>query len=137
MASPAGPDPSSGGSVSVSVDAGHYPAGRAVIVVSVRNGGPVPVFTDDQKSDCTVALLERRIGQGWVGLRACGAERAPAVVHLEPGAVHVARIDLGSENFRPQPVTPGTYRGVVGYRPAAEPSGEEPQLAVSATFVVT
>jgi hypothetical protein len=129
------PDPRSG--VSVSVDAERYPAGRGVVMVTVRNSDPLSIFTDDQKSDCTVALLERRTGENWVGLRACGAERAPSVVRLDPGVVHVARIDLGSENFRPQPATPGTYRVVVGYRRAAGPSGEEPESAVSATFAVT
>ena len=125
--------PSSG--ISVQVDAVRYQAGAA-IAVTVVNGGSRPVYTEDQKADCTVVSLQRRTGPEWSALSACGSERAARTVSFAPGEVHRASINTASVNFADQPASPGEYRVVFSFRWAQQPEAGEDGRAESATFTL-
>jgi hypothetical protein len=117
------------------VEAEVYRSGTAV-VLTVVNGGPRTVFTEDQKTDCSIVMLERWDGRGWVALSNCGAERAPRVVPIEPAERSRVVIDTGSPNFAEDPAGSGSYRAVVGFRYERVPEGSEPEQAVSSTFAI-
>jgi len=119
----------------VTADAtGHQPG--TVIVVTVVNGGARVVFTEDQKTDCSIVMLERWDGGGWISLSNCGAERAPRVVAIGPAERSRVVIDTGSSNFVEQSARPGRYRVVFGFRYERVPEGTEPERAVSRTFAI-
>jgi hypothetical protein len=132
---PTAPDSGPSSVISVKADAASYRAG-ATIAAAVVNGGSRPVYTEDQKADCTVVILQRRIGSGWTTLSACGSERASRTVSVAPGEILRASIDTAGVNFADQPVVRGEYRLVFSFRWAQQPEAGEDGRAESATFVI-
>ncbi|WP_203911323.1 hypothetical protein [Rhizocola hellebori] len=121
--------------VSVKVNASQYGIG-AVIGVTVVNAGSQPVFTEDQKADCTVVILYRRSGSGWTAVSPCGSERAARTVSLGSGEALEASIDTMSTNFAEQPVEPGEYRVTFGFRWQAGPEAGEAARVESSVFTI-
>lgn len=119
----------------MTTDASRYRLG-AVVEATVANASAASVFTQDQKSDCTIVMLEGGTGTGWEAFSTCGSERVSQTVQLAAGEQRRVRIDVGSENFRPQPVVPGVYRVVFTFRWAVVPEGAEPEVAVSEPFEI-
>ena len=121
--------------VEVTVDGDRYSI-RDGLTATVTNRGRRDVFADDEKSDCTIVMLQRKSGAEWISLRTCGAERAPRVVRIAAGERQTARLNFAGENFRPDPVVPGTYRILFSYRWGATPEGSEPERAQSVIFTI-
>ena len=127
------------GAVTVTTTRSSYRPGE-VINVSVVNRGDQSVYSEDQKTDCSIVVLERLTGERWETVTGCGAERAPRVVEVRPGATHTVRIDPTSTNFQGggggPTVRAGTYRIGFTYRMAAGPQGVEPERVRSPAFMI-
>jgi hypothetical protein len=125
------------GAVTVATTLNSYREGE-VITVTVANGRDQSIYSEDQKTDCSIVSLEHLAGDRWETVTGCGAERAPLIVELRRGATHSVRIDPTSTNFQGGDGSPaaraGTYRIVFTYRLAAGPEGVEPERVVSPTF---
>jgi hypothetical protein len=127
------------GAVTVTTALSSYRSSE-VIVVRVVNRGDQSIYSEDQKTDCSIVVLERLTGERWGAVTSCGAERAPRVVELRPGATHTVRIDPTSTNFQGGVGSPtvraGTYRILFTYRLAAGPEGVEPERVTSPAFMI-
>jgi hypothetical protein len=113
----------------------------ATIRASVGNGLDHSVFTEDQKSNCTVVVLELKGPVGWEPITGCGIERAPSVIRIGPGEVMDVEIDPNSGHFQTtdsfEPAFgEGTYRLRFSYRMAPGPEAETPQSAFSPEFTI-
>lgn len=127
------------GKVTVSVGQPAYAEG-AVITVRIANGLESVVYTEDSKTDCSIAILERKDGEAWSRIAGCGVERLPAVVALGPRRVRTARIDpmsfhLGVPEGSSKPAFgAGVYRIRFTFRRTPEPLAIEPEAVLSDTF---
>ena len=81
--------------VTVSVSQGEYYKGETLIV-SIANGLDQNIYTNDMKTGCTIAILEKQEGSDWYPFIGCGAERPPMTVEIAGGEVHTVSIDPGS-----------------------------------------
>jgi len=83
----------------------------AVVNRTVRS-----VFAEDQKSGCSILLLESEHAAGWKPLLGCNLERKAAVVELRPGETREGDINPWSTHFDRPPGSrdpafgPGRYR---------------------------
>lgn len=106
----------------------------------VGNGLERSLFTEDQKSGCSILILEREQGSGWEPIQGCNLERKPAVMELRPGESREGAIDPWSTHFDRPPGSSspafgaGRYRLRLTYRLAQLPEGEEPHAVASAPF---
>lgn len=112
-----------------------------VIAATVTNDSPQVIWTDDLKTDCTIAVLERQDGTVWQPQLYCNLERLSAAVSLPPHASLSVTIDPRSTHFvvppgAPPAVGPGRYRLSVPYRLTPGPEGEAPYRAVSTVFTI-
>jgi hypothetical protein len=112
----------------------------AVVTVRIANGLESAVYTEDEKTDCSIVFLERKDGEDWTRIAGCGLERLPGVVALGPRRVRTARIDpasfhLGVPEGGPRPAFgAGVYRIRFNFRRAPQPLAIEPESVFSDTF---
>ncbi len=118
-----------------------YAAGEA-IEATIANGLTQAVYTEDSKSDCSIAILEQWDGQTWHPLLGCAVGRPPLVVAIGPGQGQMVRIDPFSVHFGVSPgaAAPafggGTYRIKFAYRLEPGPEGETPYEVYSKEFSI-
>jgi hypothetical protein len=126
------------GQVTVSMAQATYKEGAA-ITARIGNGLAGSIYAEDSKTDCSIAMLERREGEAWSRVPGCSVERIPAVVAIGPGQIRNVSIDPRSRHFG---VTTGPklgfgtglYRIRFNYRLKPEASGSKPPVAFSDTF---
>jgi hypothetical protein len=129
------------GKVTVTVGQAQFAEG-AVITIRIANGLETVVYTEDSKTDCSIAILERKDGEDWTRIAGCAVERLPAVVALGPRRVRTARIDpmslhLGVPQGSAKPAFgAGVYRIRFTFRRTPEPRAIEPESVLSNTFRV-
>jgi hypothetical protein len=125
------------GKVTVTVGQPQFAEG-AVLTIRIANGLESVVYTEDEKTDCSIAILERKEGDEWSRIAGCGLERLPAVVALGPRRVRTARIDPRSFHLGAPEGSPafgaGLYRIRFTFRRTPEPRGVEPEAVLSDTF---
>ena len=127
------------GQITILLSEPVYPKGQWV-EATVANGFAQTIYTEDSKSDCSIAILERWDGVAWQPLLDCAMGRAPLVVAIGPGQGRTVTINPLSTDFggiagATEPAfIAGTYRIKFTYRLAPEPEGEEPYEAYSKTF---
>jgi len=127
--------------VTVTLSKLSYAAGQA-IEATIANGLKQAIYTEDSKSDCSIAILEQWDGQTWQPLLGCAVARAPLVVAIGSGQGQTVRIDPFSVHFGVSPgaAAPafgaGTYRIKFAYRLEPGPEGETPYEAYSKEFSI-
>jgi hypothetical protein len=127
------------GQVTVSMEQAKYKEG-AVVSARIANGLDGTIYAEDSKSDCSIAMLERREGETWSRVPGCSVERIPAIVAIGPGRTRTASIDPLSRHFgvtsgSPKPAFgAGLYRIRFSYRLKPEASASDPPAVFSETF---
>ncbi|HEV8558150.1 MAG TPA: hypothetical protein VGR06_17390 [Actinophytocola sp.] len=137
---PGSPVPFVAGEVSVKLDAGEYRVGGK-IRVTVSNGMDRPVYTEDFKTVCSIAILQRKDGGGWTDITGCALGRPTVTVTIGPGLGQRIEIDPASFHLtRGGPGGPafgaGTYRVKFTYRGEPTLGGEDPFTAYSPEFTI-
>ena len=91
------------------------------IEASITNGRDDTVYTEDLRTSCTIAVLERQDQKQWTPLPDCGAERTASVLAIGPDRRRTIKITAESLDGA---LTPGTYRLTVQWRTAPAPEGQ-------------
>jgi hypothetical protein len=133
------PAQASADKVSVAASAASYAANESV-TGTVTNGSPATIYTEDEKTGCSILFLERQSGSAWEAMTGCGMQRPPAVVAIGAGRARSATISaqdaqLGASADARFPS--GTYRFRFTYRTSSGPSGDEPNTVTSGTFTIS
>ena len=129
------------GKLTVALSKTLYGEGETIGAL-VANGLEHVIYTEDSKSDCSIALLEQWEAGSWRPLRGCAVERLPGVVAIGPGRGRTLKIDPHSIHFgvKPGSLRPafgaGQYRIRFTYRLQREPLTVEPLGTSSETFRV-
>ena len=127
--------------VSITLRARAYAPGTP-ISATVVNHLAHTIYALDEKSDCSIAILERRNGKSWQPIRGCALRRLPRVVAIASGHNHPVMIDPHSYNFGVIPGTArpafgaGTYRIMVTYRFTPDLTAVDLYRAYSKTFSI-
>jgi hypothetical protein len=102
------------GHVLVSTNKLLYVLGET-IVVQVSNPLDAAVTTWDQRFQCTIIVLERRLesGDAWSEVRNCFSGAPVSQVTLEPGSSTSIRLESDGSPFGR--LEPGVYRVSLGY----------------------
>jgi hypothetical protein len=102
------------GHVRVSTDKLRYVLGET-IVVQVSNPLDAAITTWDQRFQCTIVVLERRLESGgaWSEVRNCFSGAPVSQVTLEPGSSTSIRLESDGSPFGR--LEPGVYRVSLGY----------------------
>jgi len=133
---PVGVEP---GKVVIRLSAASYTT-KETISATIANGLDRTLYTEDSKSDCSIAILERRNGADWQPLVGCALGRMPLVVVIGAGRGRVVTINPRSEHFAGisgtlEPgIGAGTYRIKFTYQLAPEAEAGESQVAYSPVF---
>jgi hypothetical protein len=109
------------------------------VAATVSNGLDMAIYTEDQKTACSIAILERWAGDSWELIVGCGYEGAPSIVRIAPGEVVKVEIDPRSTHFggTGDPVFgEGQYRFVFAWRTEAGPEGHTTDRVTSEEFRV-
>lgn len=126
------------GRVSITLSASSYARGD-VISGMIANGLDRTLFTMDSKSDCSIAILERRQDGAWNPIVACAVRRPPLTVAIGPSRGRTVELDPSSSNFADPsgvPLEAGTYRLSFTYGFSRQ-QGQEPLVAHSSSFQIT
>lgn len=129
------------GQVSVLLGAAAYTEGD-VLLVTVMNGLDDTIYADDEKTDCSIVVLERRTGSRWDPLLACGLGRTPVALPIGPGRARTTEINPRSTHFGIAPGSAplgfgaGTYRVTFTYRFDPARGAHEPYSVSSAPFEI-
>jgi len=132
------PAPTTPGGVTVTPAKAAFSVGDPV-AATVGNGLDGAIYTEDQKTACSIVLLERWAVGAWEPLVGCGYEKAPAIVRIGPGEVVEVEIDPRSthfENGRAPAFGEGTYRFRFAWRTEPEPEGHTSESVTSGEFRV-
>jgi hypothetical protein len=129
------------GKVTITVSASSYRGGSPVSAV-ITNGLNQAIYTEDGKSDCSIAFLERRDGASWTEAVGCGLRRPPATVAIGAGRGRTVGYDPAGISARSgggttSTLAAGTYRIRFTYRLTGEPAAEDPLGVLSASFTIT
>ncbi len=129
------------GKVTITLSVPAYREGD-VIRAMIANGSPQTIFADDEKTDCSIAILDRWERNGWHAILGCMMGRAPMVVAIgrgmgrtviiNPRSVHL--LNGAPPGASKGALRAGTYRITFRYRTAAGPEAEEPFSVQSQTF---
>ncbi len=129
------------GEVLITLSAPSYREGE-VIQAIIANGLDRIIYTEDLKSDCSIATLEQWDGENWQPILGCNMERLAFVFAIGPGRGRTVQINPRSIHFgvvadSAQPAFgAGTYRIKFTYRINRGPEGYEPNSAYSEPFPV-
>lgn len=129
------------GQVRVLLDAAAYTEGN-VLSVTITNGLDVTIYADDEKTDCSIVVLDRQTGSRWEPLLACGLGRTPVALPIGPGRARTAEINPRSTNFGIAPGSAtlgfgaGTYRVTFTYRLDPARGAHEPYSVSLAPFEI-
>jgi hypothetical protein len=121
------PPPEPAGKVTVSTSADKYVVG-GMITASITNRLDRPIYTDNSKTACTIAYVQRQDGGGWTDISSCRMDRPTLTVSLGPGQIRTVSFDSAFAR--------GTYRIRFTYRMTQEVAGDDPLAAYSAEFSV-
>jgi hypothetical protein len=132
------PGPTTQGAVTVRPSKAAFPVGERVSTI-VGNGLDQAIYTEDQKTACSIVFLERWTDAAWEPVSGCGYERAAAIVRIGPREVVEAEIDplsthlggMGHPAF-----AEGRYRLVFAWRPEPGPEGHTSATVTSEEFSV-
>jgi hypothetical protein len=126
------------GEVAVTPAKAAFPVGDPV-ATTVGNGLDRAIYTEDQKTACSIVLLERWTDGSWEPVLGCGYEKATAVVRIGPGEVVEVEIDPLSTHFEGT-ASPafheGTYRFLFAWRTDPGPEGHASSSVTSREFRV-
>jgi hypothetical protein len=109
------------------------------VSATVSNGLNKAIYTEDQKTACSIAVLERLAGDSWEPIVGCGYERAPSIVRVAPGEVIKVEIDPRSTHFGgtgDPAFGEGKYRLVFAWRTERGPEGHTTDQVTSQEFRV-
>jgi hypothetical protein len=132
------PGPTKPGRVAVTPAKTAFSLGDPV-AATVGNGLDKAIYTEDQKTVCSIALLERWAGDSWEPIVGCGYERAPSIVQIAPGEVVEVEIDPRSTHFGGTgdlAFGEGKYRLLFAWRMETGPEGHTPDRVTSKEFRV-
>lgn len=127
------------GEVTITLSEPMYTKGQ-LIEATIFNGLVQTIYTEDSKSDCSIAILENWGGSNWQPLPGCNLRRTPLIVAIDPGQERVIMINPFSDHFGVDPLSTdpafsaGTYRIKLPYRMNTGPEGETPYEANSMAF---
>ena len=96
--SPGAPTTATQGVIAIVLGAPAF-AGGQPIAATIVNGLDHAVYTQDQKTDCSIAYLERWDGASWQPIAGCGLRRLARVYTIAPGASEVVAIDPASAHL--------------------------------------
>jgi hypothetical protein len=130
------------GKVSIVLRAPVFKEGEVIRAV-IANGLERILYAEDEKTDCSIAILERREAKTWRPVLGCAVGRAPLVVAIGPGRGRVVTINpfsihlsMGMPPTSKPAVGAGTYRIKFAYRVSSTPGAGEPFAAVSGPFSI-
>lgn len=127
--------------VVIAADHAVYQFG-AIITGTVSNGLSQSIFTEDEQTDCSIALLEQWDGATWQPRRGCALRRLALAVVIDAGASASVSIDPRSPHLSmsldapPIAIGPGRYRLTFTYRLSRESAPESDATVSSACFEV-
>ncbi|HEY3248484.1 MAG TPA: hypothetical protein VGK88_09375 [bacterium] len=135
------PMPTQPGKITLTLASPQLSAG-APLSVTIANGLGRTIYAQDEKTDCSVLLLERWTGRAWEPVTGCLFGRTPLPVAFGNGRGRTVKIDPFSAHLnhgQPQG-TPafgrGTYRLTFSYGFSAAFGAEEPYALMSTEFAV-
>jgi hypothetical protein len=123
------------GQVTIELSSILYAKGQA-IGVTIANGLEQTIYTNDMKSACTIAILEKKVDDKWVPLIGCGMERLPLAVAIGPGMGRTVTVDPDDPIFDGTRPDQGTYRIRFTYKLVPEKDADEPLESISAEFTI-
>ena len=129
------------GEVTIALSTPSYAVGE-VVSADIANGLDSTIYTEDEKSDCSIVILEWWDGAEWQPLPGCGLERLPLVVAIGPAQGRTVTLDPFSLHFGVTPAAAqpafaaGTYRIKFTYRFAIGPEAVEPEETYSQPFLI-
>lgn len=128
------------GRVTLRLDRVSYPVGTDVHV-TIANGLERTIYALDEKSDCSIATLQRWTGAAWENLFACNLGRTPFPLAIGPGRGRIVTIRPFGGHWPANPARPGfgpgLYRIRFTYRLTPPREGEdEPGIVYSPSFRV-
>jgi hypothetical protein len=141
---PGTPAPVRKGEVTVTPAARGYAVGH-VVRATVANGMDRAVYTEDFKTDCAIAFLQRHEPGGWVDVLGCRLGRPTLTVAIGPGMGRDVAFDPRGVHLAGGPggtgtgpgFGAGTYRVRFTYRLEPDPGGGQDSLvAYSAEFAI-
>ncbi|HTD48924.1 MAG TPA: hypothetical protein VK881_16790 [bacterium] len=129
------------GKVSIVLSAPVFKEGDVIRAV-IANGLERTLYTEDEKTDCSIVFLERSGADTWHPVPGCALGRAPLVVAIGPGRGRAVTINPFSFHLRmgmPTSTKPavgaGTYRIRFVYRVGLA-GGSQEFAAISRSFSV-
>lgn len=137
------PGPPASDGVAIVLDGPAY-VERAPLTATVVNGLQQTIYAQDEKTDCSILVLEQSDGTTWQPISGCGLRRLAMVVPLAPGGSQSVAIDPLSFHLGVPPgrtraaFGAGTYRLRLSYAldPATGPGSPEPETAYSDVFSI-
>jgi hypothetical protein len=131
--------PVAAGKVTVTTTAHSYAVG-GVITASIANGLDRAVYTDDFKTACSIATVQRLDAGMWTDITGCRLGRPTMTVKIAAGLGRSVTFDPYSFHLTAGKAGPafgpGTYRVKFTYRFDADMGIEDPMVAFCAEFKV-
>lgn len=122
--------------VIVTVEKQQY-APTGTIVASIHNGLATPIYTRDERSDCTVVNLERWVNNSWHVQAPCvNMQPAPRVVELAPKTVLTQQLAPGLSDSTEGSWPAGKYRISFAYVTSADQPFGQSTVLYSTTFTI-
>jgi hypothetical protein len=125
--------------VTVTTTAHSYQVG-AVVTASIANGLDRPIYTDDFKTACGIAYLQRSSGGTWTDITGCRLGRPTMTVKIGAGLSREVQFDPYSFHLTAGKAGPGfgagTYRVKFTCRFDADMGVDDPMVAYSTEFQV-
>jgi len=133
------PVPVVAGKVTVVPGATGYRSG-VVISATIANGLDRTIYTEDFKTACTIAYLQRADGGTWTDILGCQLGRPTATVSIGPGTGSLVAFDPRSFHLLSGRTGlafgAGRYRVKFTYALESDAGGAEPLTAYSAEFTI-
>ena len=104
------------------------------IVVTIENGLDTPITSQDQRTYCSIIILEQQLAAGWQPVNNCTANAPGQEVTIHPDSV--ATVTLIPNQLSDGIITSGTYRATLLYTTGPSFRPAQTSTASSAEFLV-
>ena len=126
------------GQVKLVLDKSHYALNDA-ITVTIANGLSSTIFASAYYTNCTLVMLELKMGTTWVPQGICRHGMIPSLIPLKPGSVTPQQLTSETGTFRPATSATwqaGIYRVVFAYGLTPDPGSTHSVLVQSEEFTI-
>lgn len=104
------------------------------IVVTITNGLDTPITSQDQRTYCSIIIVEQQHAAGWQPVTNCTANAPSQEVTINPDSV--ATVTLSPNQLSDGIITSGTYRATLLYTTGPSFRPAQTSTASSAQFLV-